>query len=65
MNSAFYLAIRSLWWHRSRSLAVIFSLAIIIWLPATLRIALNQFRSEISARAALHSNRHRCPRQPY
>ncbi|MFN4921603.1 MAG: ABC transporter permease [Planctomyces sp.] len=51
MNSAFYLAIRSLWWHRSRSLAVIFSLAIIIWLPATLRIALNQFRSEISARA--------------
>ncbi|MFM7166180.1 MAG: ABC transporter permease [Planctomycetaceae bacterium] len=51
MNSALYLAVRSLWWHRRRSLAVVFSLAVIIWLPATLRIALNQFRSEISARA--------------
>ena len=51
MNSAFYLAIRSLWWHRGRSLAVIFSLAVILWLPATLRISLNQFRSDISARA--------------
>ncbi|HCP12570.1 MAG TPA: hypothetical protein DIT89_09570 [Planctomycetaceae bacterium] len=51
MNNAFYLAIRSLWWHRGRSLAVIFSLAVILWLPATLRISLNQFRSEISARA--------------
>ena len=51
MNSALYLAVRSLWWHRRRSLAVVLSLAIIIWLPATLRIALNQFRRDISARA--------------
>ncbi|MFM7037634.1 MAG: ABC transporter permease [Planctomycetaceae bacterium] len=51
MTQAFYLAIRSLWWHRGRSLILIASLALTIWLPLTVRLALQQFRDEISQRA--------------
>ena len=50
MNSLF-LAWKSLQWHRGRSLTIIASLAITIWLPVTVRLVLNQFRHEISARA--------------
>ena len=52
MKHALFLAWRSLLWHRGRSLIIVLSLAITIWLPVTVRLVLNQFRSEISARAA-------------
>lgn len=51
MTQALYLAIRSLWWHRGRSLILIASLALTIWLPLTVRLALQQFRDDISQRA--------------
>lgn len=51
MNHALFLAWRSLLWYRGRSITIILSLAITIWLPVTVRLVLNQFRSEISARA--------------
>lgn len=51
MMQAFYLAIRSLWWHRGRTLILTASLALTIWLPLTVRLALQQFRAEISQRA--------------
>ncbi len=51
MKNALFLARKSLLWHRGRSLTIIFSLAITIWLPVTVRLVLNQFRREISARA--------------
>jgi putative ABC transport system permease protein len=51
MIQAFYLAMRSLWWHRGRSLILISSLGLTIWLPVTVRLALEQFREEISLRA--------------
>ncbi len=41
----------SLSWHRGRSFTIILALAIMIWLPVTVRLALNEFRSEITARA--------------
>ncbi|MBL8811624.1 MAG: hypothetical protein JNM43_15750 [Planctomycetaceae bacterium] len=52
MRHAFFLAVHSLWWNRGRSLTIILSLAITIWLPVTVRLALRQFQQEISARAA-------------
>jgi len=52
VRHAFFLALHSLWWHRGRSLTIILSLAITIWLPVTVRLALRQFQQEISARAA-------------
>lgn len=52
MIQALYLALRSLWWHRGRSLILIASLGLTIWLPVTVRLALEQFRAEISLRAA-------------
>lgn len=51
MIHALFLAWRSLLWYRGRSLTIILSLAITIWLPVTVRLVLNQFRNEISARA--------------
>lgn len=51
MKQAFFLAWRSLLWHRGRSLIIVISLAITIWLPVTVRLVLNEFRSELSARA--------------
>lgn len=52
MRHAFFLAVHSLWWNRGRSLTITLSLAITIWLPVTVRLALRQFQEEISARAA-------------
>ncbi|MFN9717793.1 MAG: ABC transporter permease [Planctomycetota bacterium] len=51
MKSAMFLAWKSLWWHRGRSVTIMIALAIMIWLPVTVRLALNEFRSEITARA--------------
>lgn len=51
MKNALYLAWRSLLWHRGRSLTILLSLAITIWLPVTVRLVLDQFRQEISLRA--------------
>jgi len=51
MKNALFLAWKSLRWHRGRSLTIIVSLAITIWLPVTVRLVLDQFRREISARA--------------
>jgi putative ABC transport system permease protein len=52
MIQALYLALRSLWWHRGRSLILMASLGLTIWLPVTVRLALEQFRAEISLRAS-------------
>jgi putative ABC transport system permease protein len=51
MKNALYLACKSLVWHRGRSLTILLSLAITIWLPVTVRLVLDQFRREISERA--------------
>ena len=51
MKNALYLAWRSLLWHRGRSITILLSLAITIWLPVTVRLVLDQFRREISERA--------------
>lgn len=51
MKNALYLAWRSLAWHRGRSVTILLSLAITIWLPITVRMVLDQFRREISERA--------------
>ena len=51
MKNALYLAWRSLLWHRGRSVTILLSLAITIWLPVTVRLVLDQFRREISERA--------------
>ena len=51
MKNALYLAWKSLLWHRGRSLTILLSLAITIWLPVTVRLVLDQFRREISLRA--------------
>ena len=51
MKNALFLAWKSLRWHRGRSLTIIVSLAITVWLPVTVRLVLDQFRREISARA--------------
>ena len=51
MKNALYLAYRSLLWHRGRSITILLSLAITIWMPITVRMVLDQFRREISERA--------------
>jgi len=51
MLNAFYLALRSLWWYRGRALTIVLCLALTLWLPFTVRLLLNQFRTEIIARA--------------
>ena len=51
MKSALYLAWKSLLWHRGRSITILLSLTITIWLPITVRLVLDQFRREISERA--------------
>ena len=51
MKNALYLAWKSLLWHRGRSVTILISLAITIWLPVTVRLVLDQFRREISERA--------------
>lgn len=50
-TSAIYLALRSLWWFKGRAITIILCLALTIWLPITVRLLLNQFRSEIISRA--------------
>lgn len=50
-GSAVYLALRSLWWFKGRAITIILCLALTIWLPLTVRLLLNQFRSEIILRA--------------
>jgi putative ABC transport system permease protein len=51
MRHALFLAWRSLAWYRGRSLTIVLSLAIMMWLPVTVRLVLDQFRTEISSRA--------------
>ena len=51
-GNAIYLAIRSLWWFKGRAITIILCLALTIWLPLTVRLLLNQFRSEIISRAS-------------
>lgn len=48
---AVYLALRSLWWFKGRAITIILCLALTIWLPITVRLLLDQFRSEIILRA--------------
>jgi putative ABC transport system permease protein len=52
MTQALYLALRSLRWHRGRAVIIVFSLALTLWLPVSVRMVLDQFRREITARAA-------------
>jgi putative ABC transport system permease protein len=51
MTNAFYLALRSLWFHRGRALTIILCLALTLWLPMTVHLLLDQFRAEIVFRA--------------
>ncbi len=51
MKHALFLAWHALLWHRARSIIVVLSLAVTIWLPATVHLMLNKFRQEISARS--------------
>lgn len=52
MRNAIYLAMQSLRWHRGRAVTIVLCLAMTMWLPLTVRLLLNEFRTEISARAA-------------
>lgn len=52
MRHSLFLAWKALWWYRSRSVTILLSLAVMIWVPVTVRLLLNQFRTEISARAS-------------
>lgn len=51
MKHALYLACRSLLWHRGRSLTVVISVAVTIWLPTTVHVLLSLFRIEIASRS--------------
>jgi putative ABC transport system permease protein len=51
MRHAIFLAVQSLWWHRGRSITIVLCLTLTLWLPVTVRILLQQFRSEITTRA--------------
>jgi putative ABC transport system permease protein len=51
MKNALFLAWKSLLWHRGRSITIVLSLAITIWLPVTVRLVMLQFEREVSARA--------------
>lgn len=51
MLNAFYLALRSLSWYRGRAMIIVLCLALTLWLPVTMRLMLNQFRTEVVARA--------------
>jgi putative ABC transport system permease protein len=51
MKNALFLAWHSLLWNRGRSLIIVLSLAITIWVPVTVRLALDQFQQEITSRA--------------
>lgn len=52
IGNALYLAIRSLWWYRGRTLIIVLCLALTLWLPVTVRLLLNQFRTDLTKRAA-------------
>ena len=51
MRHALYLAFRSLWWFRGRAMTIVLCLGLTLWLPMTVRLLLNQFRTEILSRA--------------
>lgn len=51
LGNAFYLATRSLWWYRGRSLTIILCLATTLWLPLTVRLLVREFQDEILQRA--------------
>ncbi|MEZ6060877.1 MAG: ABC transporter permease [Planctomycetaceae bacterium] len=51
MRHALYLAFRSLWWFRGRAITIVLCLGLTLWLPITVRLLLNQFRTDILARA--------------
>lgn len=51
LGGTFYLAVRSLWWYRGRAITIVLCLALTLWLPVTVRLLLNQFRTEIVSRA--------------
>ncbi len=51
LHNAFFLAVRSLWWYRGRSLIIILCLATTLWGPLTVRMLVNEFQDEILQRA--------------
>ena len=51
LGNTLYLAIRSLRWYRGRAMTFVLCFALTLWLPVTVRLLLNQFRSEIILRA--------------
>ncbi len=51
LRNALYLALRSLWWYRGRAITIVLCLALTLWLPITVRLLLNQFRTDIVSRA--------------
>ncbi|MEQ9409644.1 MAG: hypothetical protein RIK87_18055 [Fuerstiella sp.] len=50
-GNAFYLAARSLRWYRGRAVTIVACLSLTLWLPLTVRLLLNQFRTDIVSRA--------------
>lgn len=51
MRQVLFLALRSLAWYAGRGLTIVLCLALTLWLPVSLRLLLNQFQREITARA--------------
>lgn len=51
LRNAFFLATRSLWWYRGRSVTIILCLATTLWLPLTVRMLVEEFQEEIVQRA--------------
>ena len=51
MRNVLYLAVRSLWWYRGRTLTIVLCLSLTAWLPVTARLLLHQFRADLMLRA--------------
>ncbi len=51
MRQALFLALQSVRWYRWRTLTIVLSLSLALWLPITVRLLLLQFRTDITARA--------------
>lgn len=51
MKNTLFLALRSLRWYRGRATTIVLCLTLTLWLPLTVRLLLNQFRTEIVSRA--------------
>ena len=51
LRNAVWLAARSLWWYRGRTITIVLCLAVTLWAPLTVRLLVRQFQADILDRA--------------